>query len=983
MIIYTIPTSDCTPQTIVIGRRGTYDTLQIAFDLSYLIESYGNGVAVLAVKRSQDTSAYPAVVAQEDNTLTWTVSETDTYYVGSGECQLMWYVDGGLAKTIIYPMVVMRDILSTAEEPPDGYENWIESLTALGAATQQNAQNAAQSATDAETAQGLAEDAKDAAVDAQNSAEANALKSEGFAIGEQNGTPVSSGSPYYEDNAKYMKEAAAGYALQSDSYAGESAAWATGSYSGNPLSPTQGIAQTDNNAYYYAQQAAADAALLENCSASASTLSPGSSATASYANGVFSFGIPSGATGATPEIFATATTLAAGSSATANISGTIEQPLITFGIPRGDTGATGATGATGPQGPAGVIQSVNGKSAASITLAAGDIGYADSATYTDGTVGKAVSDLNRQINDVESALNTDKNDIINLANYVGTKYTFNGNIEHSTSVQNTKEILVKIQSGDSVVMSITDTTNNNVTFSYYVRYENAGSLTYLGEVTTGGASKTFIASNNIVSFAFYKSGLTAGTLSLHVEASNPSATAKDLEEKCDFVPKLMETTNSILENAKGNLLLNEYPGFIAANGSIDPQNATNLEKYTGYIECKGKISINLTYAESKVMYIVYAKYDQSKTFIKRTYIVSGDSRLSYSGILDLDELDAEYVRISYRSYGSTIIIGKELDFGDIATTHISTTVKTVAHRGDDIIGPQCTAPSYIIAKKRGINVFENDVNITDDGDLVMWHDSNLSLLWNMVDINGYLMYTDETDYYWVHPDTNNVYTYENGEYIASEVSIDSLTRCRGDIYSVNSLGSYTGLSMEVLKRIDFGIWKNTRFAGTQILTFEEWVLLCKQLGADIYIDRKATYTNEIISSMANILIKLGMSEHASWLGLSVDQINYLRQIIPGARCGTNNHPTSALIELFTPVNTGKGFFFNCDGHSMTESAIQLGLNSGFEVEVWYVDFGSETEEQVYTALRNAVSYGATGITTDHYRVDEAFNYLFDLYHIGN
>ena len=147
MVIQTINVNNCQPQTIVIGRRGTYNTLQIAFDLSYLVESYGNGVAVLAVKRSQDESAYPAVTSQEYDLLLWTVSETDTFYVGAGEAQLMWYVDGGLAKTIIYPMVVMRDILQTAEEPPDGYENWIEHLTELGAKTQQNAQNAAQSAT--------------------------------------------------------------------------------------------------------------------------------------------------------------------------------------------------------------------------------------------------------------------------------------------------------------------------------------------------------------------------------------------------------------------------------------------------------------------------------------------------------------------------------------------------------------------------------------------------------------------------------------------------------------------------------------------------------------------------------------------------------------------------------------------------------------------------------------------------------------------
>lgn len=40
-----------------------------------------------------------------------------------------------------------------------------------------------------------------------DNAEANALKAEGWAIGEQNGVPVSSGSPYYENNAKYWADA--------------------------------------------------------------------------------------------------------------------------------------------------------------------------------------------------------------------------------------------------------------------------------------------------------------------------------------------------------------------------------------------------------------------------------------------------------------------------------------------------------------------------------------------------------------------------------------------------------------------------------------------------------------------------------------------------------------------------------------------------------------------------------------------------------
>ena len=283
MIINTINTSGCQPQTIVIGRRGTYDTMQIAFNLSYLVESYGNGVAVLAVKRSQDSSAYPAVTTQEDDLLLWTVSETDTYYVGAGECQLMWYVDGGLAKTIIYPMVVMRDILATAEEAPGAYQTWVDDLTALGVETLQNAQDAAQSASDAE-------DAKDDAVTAKEAAEAAA-------------------------------------------------------------------------------------STLQNVSATATTLEPNQPATASYNDGVFSFGIPKGES----------------SGGTSDYTDLTNKPSINN------------------------VTLTENKTAADLGLAtpsdipttAGDIEFDDTQTYPSETVGAELSQQKNAISQLESEVVTD------------------------------------------------------------------------------------------------------------------------------------------------------------------------------------------------------------------------------------------------------------------------------------------------------------------------------------------------------------------------------------------------------------------------------------------------------------------------------------------------------------------------------------------------------------------------------------------------
>ena len=67
-----------------------------------------------------------------------------------------------------------------------------------------------------------------------------------------------------------------------------------------------------------------------------------------------------GKDGATPNITVSATTLAAGSSATVTKSGTAENPVFTFGIPKGDKGDTGASGAsyTLPQATSSILGGV-------------------------------------------------------------------------------------------------------------------------------------------------------------------------------------------------------------------------------------------------------------------------------------------------------------------------------------------------------------------------------------------------------------------------------------------------------------------------------------------------------------------------------------------------------------------------------------------------------------------------------------------------
>jgi len=109
--------------------------------------------------------------------------------------------------------------------------------------------------------------------------EANALKAEGFAVGEQNGTPVESGSTYYHNNAKYYKEEAstsATNASTSETNAGlsETAASASAtlaeSYAKGGTSSRSGE-DTDNSKYYSEQSASSASASSGSATASASS----------------------------------------------------------------------------------------------------------------------------------------------------------------------------------------------------------------------------------------------------------------------------------------------------------------------------------------------------------------------------------------------------------------------------------------------------------------------------------------------------------------------------------------------------------------------------------------------------------------------------------------------------------------------------------------------------------------------------------------
>jgi len=183
MITETITAND-SAYLLDIGRQGEREARQIVFDLSWMAENFGDGTAALLHQRSQDGLPYQVDAVQDGNTLTWTVTDTDTAFVGYGKAEIRWTVGDALAKTVIYKTRVAESITGDTEIP-DPYQSWYDAMVeAVGQEAEQKAEVVArEAAVDAvsgyvEQASASAESASESAQSAQASAESAARSAE-------------------------------------------------------------------------------------------------------------------------------------------------------------------------------------------------------------------------------------------------------------------------------------------------------------------------------------------------------------------------------------------------------------------------------------------------------------------------------------------------------------------------------------------------------------------------------------------------------------------------------------------------------------------------------------------------------------------------------------------------------------------------------------------------------------------------------------
>lgn len=313
----------------------------------------------------------------------------------------------------------------------------------------------------------------------------------------------------------------------------------------------------------------------------------------------------------------------------------------------------------------------------------------------------------------------------------------------------------------------------------------------------------------------------------------------------------------------------------------------------------------------------------------------------------------------------------------LAPHRISETCKSVAHRGYAWTAPQNMLSATLEAKMQGYTATENDIAKTSDGYFVMWHDSSLVRLGMLRDINGYLMYSDGNgNFYWYDADNEALYTWDGTQYVASSVSLSSLTQCDGTDYSINTL------TLAILKRLDFGSWKSSKYKGETIPTFDEWICYCKMLGLNAWIDSKLT--EQELTAAAEYLVgvvrKYGMLRNVVWIAGSSTRA--IRNYDNKAVCALLVAPDAARVSAFADLieSGGEGsVIFDPEYSALTQENAALALNAGYGLSAWYVDFfpNSTDKAVIFQNIVNTMKLGVQNFTLDIYTIEDVIyeNYL--------
>ena len=265
--------------------------------------------------------------------------------------------------------------------------------------------------------------------------------------------------------------------------------------------------------------------------------------------------------------------------------------------------------------------------------------------------------------------------------------------------------------------------------------------------------------------------------------------------------------------------------------------------------------------------------------------------------------------ISIESGGST---------GSASAINYDLNIKAVNHRGYSKGAPENTIPAYIMSKEKGYTYVECDVSFTKDSVAVLLHDDTI----------------DRTS---------------------------------------NGSGSIESFTYEELLQYDFGSWYSSKFTGTTIPTFKEFMMYCKGLGMRPYIELKPSggYTESQIRQVVDEVKLCGMKGKVTYISFSSTFLQYVKNYDEEARLGFIADVTSSTIATANGLKTGKNeVFMDVNYTYVKDSKVALCMANDLPMEVWTVNDANTIKK-----LNPYIS----GVTSDNQMAGKILYNLYSTY----
>ena len=332
----------------------------------------------------------------------------------------------------------------------------------------------------------------------------------------------------------------------------------------------------------------------------------------------------------------------------------------------------------------------------------------------------------------------------------------------------------------------------------------------------------------------------------------------------------------------------------------------------------GQVQYYVEFTEDKTHTLDMYQYANVRTYITATVIdvirigdIGGSEGILSLPVASKTELGTvkagNYLRVDNDGTMHVALDGSD---GTIITTNNNSrlrdgkyNVTAVNHRGYSTEAPENTLPAYIMSKEKGFNYVECDVSFTSDGVAVLLHDSTI----------------DRTS---------------------------------------NGTGSVSAMTYQQLLQYDFGSWKSSKFAGTKIPTFAEFIELCKNIGLHPYIELKSngSYTKDQITQIVDLVKKNGMKGNVTYISFNKEYLEYVKQADRQARLGYLADVTQVTLESAQSLRTGLNeVYIGANYTSLTDEKVNMCIEANFPLEIWTVNDAA--------VIKNMNSY-ISGVTSD-------------------